>query len=141
MRTKRLLFSSGYKVLGTDSNYYNRAYWKIVHGGQGGYLFENHETKRYLYSEGDEIPGDRGCEGGAAEAPHCVDSDASYDKRALWRIVQQGDGKYLIESVVNFRYVFSQGEPPVRNEGGWHRSPNCVMSDKNYENRALWEIY
>ena len=78
MRTKRLLLSSGYKVLGTDSNYYNRAFWKIINDGQGGYLFENHETKRYLYSEGDEMPGDRGCEGGAAEAPLCVDSDASY---------------------------------------------------------------
>jgi hypothetical protein len=41
--------------------------------------------------------------------------------------------------VVNFRYVFSHGEPPVRSEG-YHRSPKCVMADGNYENRALWEI-
>ncbi len=141
MRTKRLLSSSGLKVFGTDTNYYNRAYWKIIIDGQGRYLFQNSDTKSYLYSEGDKIPGDRGCEGGAAEAPLCVASDANYDKRALWRIVHQGDGKYLIESIANLRYLFSQGEPPVGGEGGWSGSPKCVMSDENYENRALWNIF
>ena len=155
VRTKRLMFSPGStvvergseggtslgtRILGSDANYYNRAFWKILNHGQGRYLFENYKTRRYLFSEGDVLQGNRGCEGVAAEAPPCLGSDANYDNRAVWKIVHQGDGKYFIESVVNFRYVLSYGEPPVRKEGGWHRSPKCVMTDGNYENRALWEI-
>ena len=155
VRTKRLMFSPGSTVvergseggtslgtgiLGSDANYYDRAFWKILNHGQGRYLFENYKTRRYLFSEGDVLQGNRGCEGVAAEAPPCLGSDANYDNRAVWKIVHQGDGKYFIESVVNFRYVLSYGEPPVRKEGGWHRSPKCVMTDGNYENRALWEI-
>ena len=138
MRSKRLLFSNGNEIVGSDSNYYNKGFWRIKNDGQGRYLFENLETKKYLYSEGNEISG-RGCEGGVTEAPLCVGSDASYDDRALWRIIKHGDGKYFIESVANFRYVFSQGEPPVRTEG-FSSSPSCLMSDENYDNRAAWNI-
>ena len=127
-------------ILGSDANYYNRALWKISNDGHGRYLFENYETKRYLFSQGDEIPGDRGCERGVKEAPLCLGSDDNYDDRALWRIISKEDEKYLIESVVNFRYVLSEGETPSAGEGGWLRSPGCVLADANYEDRAIWEI-
>ncbi|XP_028395716.1 uncharacterized protein LOC114519745 [Dendronephthya gigantea] len=155
LKTKRLLFSSGARVekkrgseggvsnensiFGSDANYYDRVWWKISNDGQGRYLFENHRTKRYLFSMGDEIPGDRGCEGGITEAPLCLGSDDNYDNRALWRIINK-DGKYLIENVVNLRYVLSEGEPPTHDEGGWIGAPRCVMADANYEDRALWRI-
>lgn len=155
VRTRRLMLSRGstiswerglegrnnaIEILASDGNYYNRAHWIIRHYGKGEYIFENGETKRYLFSEGDEIPGDRGCEGGLEEAPVCRGADDDYDNRALWNIVQQENGKYLIASVVNFRYVSSLGEPPTSSEGGWERAPKCVMADANYDDRALWEI-
>ena len=155
MRTKRFLLSAGSLVTwarglegrseaqiiyASDGNYYNHANWIIRHHGQGQYLFENGKTHRYLFAEGDEIPGNRGCEGGLKEAPVCRGSDDNYDNRAFWNIIQQESGKYLIVSVVNFRYVSSLGEPPTGAEGGWIYSPKCVMADANYEDRALWEI-
>jgi hypothetical protein len=119
----------GNGILGSDLNYYNRAFWKILNHGQGRYLFENYKTRRYLFSEGDVLQGNRGCERVATEAPPCLGSDANYDNRAVWKIVHHGEGKYLIESVVNFRYVLSYGEPSVRIESGWAGSPKCVMAD------------
>ena len=139
VRTQRLIFSKGYKIVGTDHNYYNFAFWKIINVGEGRYAFENVKNGRYLYSDGDEIS-DRGCEGGAAEAPLCLGSDSKDDDHALWRIIDKGDEKYLIESVVNFRYVFSLGEPPVRRQEGYTNPLKCVLSDENYENRAAWKI-
>ena len=139
VRTQRLMFSNGYEIFGTDHNYYNRAFWKIINDRQGRYLFENVATGKYPYSGGDEIS-DRGCEGVAAEAPLCLGSDSKDDDRALWRIVDNGDGEFFIESVVNLRYVFSQGEPPVRSHEGFANPPKCVMSDENYEDRAAWKI-
>ncbi|XP_028395845.1 uncharacterized protein LOC114519861 [Dendronephthya gigantea] len=155
VKTKRLLFSRGTilkeergseggaknenEILGSANNFYNQAFWKISKDDQGRYLFENYRTKRYLFSMGDEIPGDRGCEGGITDAPLCLGSDDNYDNRALWRIINK-NGKYLIESVVNLRYVLSEGEPPTHPEGGWIGAPRCVMADANYEDRALWEI-
>ena len=68
-------------------------------------------------------------------------SDANNDNRALWNIVSQGGGTYLLENVVTFRYVYSAGEQPKRSEGGWLISPKCGMADGNYDDRALWQIY
>ena len=138
--TKRLLFLGSNKILGSDANYYNRANWKIKKNKEGKYTIWNNVAKRYLSTSGDEIPGDGGCENGAAEAPLCLPSEDQDDPRNLWRIIEHQNGKYFIVSVVNFRYVLSQGEPPTRSEGGWLRSPRCAMSDANYENRALWEL-
>jgi hypothetical protein len=128
-------------ITGASADYYSLGSWKILYQGEGNYIIENYANKRYLYSEGDEIPGDCGCEGGVAEAPPCLESHANYDNRALWKIIQQEEGKYLIQSVVNFRYVYSQGEPVRETDSGYSASPRCVMSDANYDDRALWEIH
>ena len=157
MRTRRVLHSIGNHftgergleggvsnanyITGANIDYYYLGSWKILYQGEGQYIIENYLNKRYLYSDGDEIPDDCGCEDGVAKAPPCLASDANYDNRALWKIIQQGEGKYLIQSVVNFRYVYSQGEPPIRGEGNYYHSPRCVMSDANYDDRALWEIH
>ena len=133
--------SNGNYITGTDSDYYNFGSWKILYQGEGQYIIENYENRRYLYSDGDEIPDDCGSEDGVAEAPPCLASDANYDNRALWKIIQQGEGKYLIQSEVNFRYVYSQGEPPISVAGNYVHDPRCVMSDANYDDRALWEIH
>lgn len=132
--------NSANRVVGSDRLYYNRGGWKIIHQGKSTYIFQSADNGRYLYSMGDEIQVYRGFEGGTTEAPLCLASDDNYDNRALWRIISKGEGKYLIESVVNFRYLLSKGEPPRRSEGGWLNSPECVMSDANYDDRALWYI-
>ena len=128
-------------IVGAEDAYYKLGYWKILYQGEGQYIIENYQNKRYLHSEGNEITGDCGCERGIAESPPCLASDANYDNRALWNIIQKGEGKYLIHSVVNFRYLYSQGEPPNNDEYGYMHAPRCVMSDANYDNRALWEIH
>ena len=150
VRTRRFLFLSGSditwdrgletrsgakNIVGSDSNYYYRADWLIRNQGEGKYVFENRFTKRYLFSDGD-----RECEGSVNGASLCRGSDDNYDNRALWYIVQQESGKYLVVSVVNSRYVSSLGEPPTENERGWDNAPKCVMTNSNYEDRALSEI-
>ncbi len=50
-------------------------------------LIENKETKRYLFSDGPPIKGDRGAEGGwlassGFESPKIVGADANYYNRA-----------------------------------------------------------
>ena len=54
-------------------------------------VIENQETKRYLFSDGPPIKGERGDEGGWAassgfESPKVVGADANYYNRALWKI-------------------------------------------------------
>lgn len=76
-------------VYGADDNYYNRAVWKIS-PTQGGYLIENAETRRYLFSDG-EKPLNRGNDGGwkassGTEAPKVMATDENYYGRAVWKI-------------------------------------------------------
>ena len=131
--------SSANSVYAADRNYYNYHYWNIKNQGDGYYIFENIAKTRYLYAEGDEVlPGDCGFEGGVAEAPLCLGSDANYENRTLWRIIDNGDGNYLIRSVVNYRYLSSPGERPTGHEGNY--GPKCVMADANYDDRAVWAI-
>ncbi|MGF1979166.1 MAG: hypothetical protein RMY30_026735 [Nostoc sp. CmiSLP01] len=148
------LASSGFespKVVGTDANYYNRAIWKIIPSGDS-FLIENQETKRYLFSDGEPIKGERGNEGGwlassGFESPKVVGADSNYYNRALWKIIPSGDS-FLIENQETKRYLFSDGEPikgERGNEGGWlassgFESPKVVGTDSNYYNRALWKI-
>ena len=138
-------------VVGADANYYNRALWKIVPQGNS-YLIENLETKRYAFSDGPAIKGNRGDEGGwkagsGFESPNIVGADANYYNRALWKIIPQGNS-YLIENQETKRYLFSDG-PAIKgnrgDEGGWKassgfESPKVVGADANYYNRALWQI-
>ncbi|BAZ27592.1 hypothetical protein NIES4074_00190 [Cylindrospermum sp. NIES-4074] len=148
------LISSGFaspKVVGADANYYNRALWKIIPSGNS-YLIENQETKRYLFSDGDPIKGNRGDEGGwlissGFASPKVVGTDANYYNRALWKIIPNGDN-FIIENQETKRYLFSDGDPIKGNrgdEGGWlissgFASPKVVGTDANYYNRALWKI-
>ena len=140
-------------VVGTDANYYNRAYWKIIPQGGGKYFFENVETQRYLFQDGDKIKGKRGDEGGwtsasGFEAPHVVGTDANYYNRAYWKILSQGDDKYFIENVETERYLFQTGDAIKGErgaEGGWKASsgfeaPVVVGTDANYYNRAYWKL-
>jgi hypothetical protein len=148
------LASSGFQspnVVGADANYYNRALWKIIPFGSS-YLIENLETKRYAFSDGPAIKGDRGAEGGwlassGFQSPKIVGADANYYNRALWKITPAGDN-FLIENQETKRYLFSDG-PAIKGdrgaEGGWlassgFQSPNVVGADANYYNRALWKI-
>ncbi|EAW36579.1 hypothetical protein L8106_28416 [Lyngbya sp. PCC 8106] len=146
--------SSGFEspaIVGADANYYNRALW-IIHQQGDDFLIENKETKRYLFSDGEPIKGDRGAEGGwkassGFESPTIVGADANYYNRALWIIYQNGDD-FLIENKETKRYLFSDGEPIKGDrgaEGGWKassgfESPTVVGADANYYNRALWKI-
>jgi hypothetical protein len=90
------LANSGFvspNVVGTDANYYNRAFWILRKSG-AGYLIENVETKRYLFSDGEPIKGKRGAEGGwlansGFVSPKMVGADANYYNRALWTITKQ----------------------------------------------------
>jgi hypothetical protein len=50
------------------------------------------ETKRYLFSDGTPIKGDRGAEGGwlassGFASPKVVGADANYYNRAYWKII------------------------------------------------------
>lgn len=110
-------------------------------------LIENLETKRYLFSDGSIISGNRGAEGGWSASPNVVGADANYYNRALWVIRKQGDA-FLIENLETKRYLFSDGSELSRSrgsEGGWlassgFQSPKLVGADTNYYNRALWVI-
>lgn len=78
-------------TVGSDANYYNRAIWKIIPQGNGVYFFENVETRRYLFQDGDPIGGDRGKEGGwkstsGYAAPTTLGTDANYYNRAYWKL-------------------------------------------------------
>jgi hypothetical protein len=146
--------SSGFvspKIVGADANYYNRALWTIVPAGDS-FFIENLETKRYLFSDGTPIKGNRGDEGGwlassGFASPNVVGADANYYNRALWKIVPAGDN-FIIENQETKRYVFADGAPikgKRGDEGGWlassgFASPNVVGADANYYNRALWKI-
>ena len=145
------LASSGFeapKVVGSDDNYHNRAHWKIIPQGDGKYFFENQETQRYLFQDGPEIKGDRGCEGGwkassGFESPPVVGTDANYYNRAYWKILPQGDERYFIENVETKRYLFQddkkfEGERGC--EGGWLESPSVVGADSNYYNLAYFKL-
>ena len=148
--------SSGFQapsVLGTDANYYNRAYWKIIPQGDGKYFFENVETERYLFQDGEKIKGKRGDEGGwlpssGFQAPSVLGTDANYYNRAYWKIIPQGDGRYFIENVETERYLFQDGEKikcKRGDEGGWlcssgFQAPSVLGTDANYYNRAYWKL-
>lgn len=62
------------------------------------------------------------------------------DNRVQWRLIHHKYNVYLIQSTVNFPYILSTGEKPGAGESDWSENPKCVMSDANYDNRALWEI-
>ena len=141
------------KVVGSDANYYNRAYWKISHLGDGKHFIENVETKRYLFQDGDPMRGERGEEHGwlahsGYQSPKVVGADANYYNRAYWHILCQSNGEYFIENVETRRYLFQDGDPIKGKrgaEGGWlahsgFESPNVVGADANYYNRAYFKF-
>ena len=141
------------KVVGSDANYYNRAYWNISHQGDGKHFIENLETKRYLFQDGEPIQGDRGEECGwlahsGYQSPKAVGADANYYNRAYWYILRQSNGEYFIENVETRRYLFQDGDPIQGKrgaEGGWlahsgFESPNMVGADANYYNRAYFRF-
>jgi hypothetical protein len=115
-------------------------------------LIENVPTKRYLFSDGPEIKGKRGDEGGwlassGFESPTVVGADSNYYNRALWNIIPTGDS-FIIENQVTKRYLVATG-PEIKgkrgDEGGWlassgFESPKVVGADSNYYNLALWKI-
>ena len=75
---------------GTDANYYNRAYWKILPQGDSRYFIENVETQRYLFQDGDPFSGNRGDEGGwNPQAPPVLGADANYYDHAYWKLERQ----------------------------------------------------
>ncbi|MEH2241720.1 hypothetical protein [Nostoc sp.] len=83
-------------------------------------LIENLVTKRYVFSDGDPIKGNRGDEGGwlassGFESPKIVGTDANYYDRALWTIIPIADN-FLIENQVTKRYLFSDGDPIKGNQ-------------------------
>ena len=133
-------------VVGSDANYYNRAYWVIKQSGDA-FLLGNAETKRYLLSDGKPTEGRRGSEAGLLECfgsnnPNVVGADANYLDRALWNIYKIGND-FIFENKVTKRYLFSDGEPIKGKrgaEGGWIHSPNILGADANYHNRAYWQI-
>ena len=156
-KTQRYLFQTGEPVqlgddavskdappvVGTDSNYNNRAYWKISQDGDK-YVIENIVTRRYLFQTGEPMKGNRTAENGWKAAPHVVGADGHADDRAHWKIFPQGDN-YLFESVgTNGRYLFQSGEKiegePAGNEGLDFDAPPTVGADANYYNRALWKL-
>ena len=141
------------KVVGSDANYYNRAYWKITYIGDGKHTIENVETKRLLFQDGEPLHGDRGEEGGwlshsGFQSPNVVGADANYYNRALWRILRQSNGEYFIENIETKRYLFQDGDPIKARrgaEGGWlahsgFESPSVVGADANYYNRAYFRF-
>eukprot|EP00931_Biecheleriopsis_adriatica_P033551 TRINITY_DN1947_c0_g1_i1.p1 TRINITY_DN1947_c0_g1~~TRINITY_DN1947_c0_g1_i1.p1 ORF type:complete len:718 (-),score=135.50 TRINITY_DN1947_c0_g1_i1:197-2350(-) len=139
-----------------DANYYNKALWKIVGHGNGNFLIESLETGRYLFdsahgiaSEGAHVGGKRGQEGGWAgeNVKPAVMADANYYNKALWKIVEQGNGQFLIEAVETGRYLFDSAQDghvgeKRGEEGGWvhEKVRPAVMADANYYNKALWKI-
>ena len=99
--TKRYLFQDGHKrgeredekgwaqapsVIGTDSNYYNRAYWRIIPQDGDKYIFENVETGRYLLQDGYKVQGKPRDE---SKAPPVVGADANYCSRAYWKLTKE----------------------------------------------------
>ena len=134
-------------TVGADANYYNRAYWKITHQGNGKYFVENVETQRYLFQAGDPVKC-RGDEGAYGDKPRVVGSDANYYNRAYWRFVPQNDNLFFIENVETERYLFQIGDPISGErgaEGGWKassgfKSPSVKGSDDNYDNRAYYRV-
>jgi hypothetical protein len=120
---------------------------------EGVYVIENVETRHYLFQEGERIKGEPGDEGGwlahsGFQAPRVVGADANYNNRALWRIIPQGGGKYLIQHFETQRYLLQDGGKIKGRrgaEGGWlassgFKSPPVVGADANYYNLAYWKI-
>ena len=173
LQTKRLLFSDGHpikgirgeekgwlsssgfespKIVGSDANYYGRATWRLLPDGDF-FIIENIATKRYLFSDGNPIKGNRGDENGwlsstGFESPKIVGADANYYDRALWKILTNKDS-FIFENKATKRYLFSSGSPIMGNRGdenGWlsstgFESPVIVGTDANYYDRAIWKIY
>ena len=76
-------------VVGSDANYHNRAYWKIIPQGNETYIIENVVTHRYLFQTGDPLDGEREYEGNWMHSPSIVGSDANYGNRAFFKLLKQ----------------------------------------------------
>lgn len=91
------LAHSGFRspnTVGADTNYHNRAYWRILPQGGGKCFIENVETKRYLFQDGKKFRGTRGEERGwqaqtGFKSPNVVGADANYYNRAYYRLIRQ----------------------------------------------------
>jgi hypothetical protein len=123
-------------VVGSDRNYYNRANWYLIKNGTD-YMLRNQETYRYLFSTGDPVKGSEGC---WLKGPAIVGTGANYYNRAIWDLIKQPNGSYLLKNREPKRYLFSTGEPVKAAEGGWLKRPAVTGTDANYYNRALWNI-
>ena len=163
--TERYLFDGNHKLddaFNTESrsqttpklqcagdNYYGRAYYVII-PTEDGYILENEQTKRWVYSDGEKVT-KRGEEQGwiskpGIEVPVCSSSDFNYFSGALWT-VEERNGTYLFANKATNRYLFSDGDKIVKHgdEGGGLASsgteaPDCKGADDNYYNRAQCKI-
>jgi len=137
-------------ALMSDANYNNKALWKIVKNESDCFVIESVETGRCLFdSAPDGHVGDKRCQDGGwihKNIKPALMADANYYNRALWKIVERGEG-VLIESAVTGRYLFDSAPDDhvgeIRGqECGWvHKNVKpAVMADANYYNKALWKI-
>eukprot|EP00930_Biecheleria_cincta_P082392 TRINITY_DN7212_c0_g1_i2.p1 TRINITY_DN7212_c0_g1~~TRINITY_DN7212_c0_g1_i2.p1 ORF type:complete len:901 (-),score=164.77 TRINITY_DN7212_c0_g1_i2:209-2857(-) len=144
-----------------DANYYDKALWKLVGHESGNFLIESVETGRYLFdsargiaAEGAHVGNKRGEEGGwdNEHARPAVMADANYYNKALWKIIEDETGRFLIESAETGRYLLdgarglaSEGfhvEDKRGEDGGWiHENARpAVTADANYNNKAHWKF-
>lgn len=70
-------------ALGSDQNYYYRAYWRFILQADGSYLIQNDFTGRYLFQTG---PPATGPEGDFEDAPETLGTDDNYENRATWTL-------------------------------------------------------
>ncbi|MEZ4982011.1 MAG: RICIN domain-containing protein [Saprospiraceae bacterium] len=133
-------WTSSPKIVATDANYYGKGQWYLEKNNDGSYFIVNNFTNRYLFCTGEIVKGKAGDEGGWTQTKQLVGSDANYYERAKWNIQKNSDGTYLIINKETKRQLFSTGDKPTKDEGGWIGSPKVVSTDANYYDKAKWNI-
>eukprot|EP00092_Neocalanus_flemingeri_P009414 GFUD01010128.1.p1 GENE.GFUD01010128.1~~GFUD01010128.1.p1 ORF type:complete len:932 (+),score=154.92 GFUD01010128.1:38-2833(+) len=78
-------WQSADKVVGSDTNYYSKAYWKLVPRGHNTFLIEHSKTGRYLFV--DQNKGSGG-EGNMPCHSEVLAADDNYYGKAVWEFVE-----------------------------------------------------
>lgn len=100
-------------------------------------VLTNLKNKRVIISEG-ACPVQE--EGDLEHSTLIVDTKHNSGKRQEWLVIKNDDKTVSLQNRHTQRFLYSTGNPPTKDEGGWLESPSILGTAHEFDERSRWYV-